>query len=71
MANNSKQAETIRAKGAQAFRNGQDKASCPYRIPTKQGQKFAKLWLTGWLEAQETQMRDLLPANVFASELTK
>lgn len=60
MANNQKQAETIRANGAKAFRSGQSLEDCPYRIPTKQGQKFAKLWRSGWQDAQLTQMRNLL-----------
>ena len=48
-----KQVDTIKAKGAKAYQDGRGIDSCPYKVATKQGRKFKRIWLAGYCEAQE------------------
>jgi len=66
MANNAKRDQTIIAKGAIAFRLGQDLDTCPYRTSGKQGLRYARLWKQGWLEAQSNQVSTLLTVSELA-----
>jgi hypothetical protein len=62
-----KQIETIKAKGAQAFKDGLTIEDCPYKIESKQGRKFKRIWLAGYCEERDTPItvteHKLLPGN--------
>jgi len=47
-----KQVETVKEKGAKAYRDGLAIDACPYVIQSKQGRKFRRIWLAGYYEAR-------------------
>lgn len=53
-ANFTKQAETIKAKGASAYYAGQSIDDCPYKLNGKQSRRYKRIWLAGFIEARET-----------------
>lgn len=53
MSAHDKQIETIKQRGAAAFFSGQRVEDCPYKTPGKQGQKFRRIWIAGYVEARD------------------
>lgn len=53
MSNYAKLEETVKRKGALAYFSGQTVEQCPYSTPGKQGRKFRRLWLGGYVAARD------------------
>jgi len=50
-ANNTKAVETIKAKGAKAYKDGLGIDSCPYKLDGKISRRYRRIWLGGYYEA--------------------
>lgn len=52
-ANYEKQIETIKTKGAIAYRSGLSIDSCPYARIGKNSLKFRRVWIAGYIEERD------------------
>ena len=48
-----KQIDTIKAKGAKAYEDGLTIDQCPYTTEGKQGRKFRRIWIAGYVDARD------------------
>ncbi len=65
-----KQIETIKNKGAKAFKDGLTIDDCPYKVEGKQGRKFKRIWLAGYIDARDGAINIDIPNVSISSYIT-
>lgn len=51
----SKQKQTVKNKGAQAYRDGKSIDACPYATIGEYSRRFRRIWIAGYVEARDGQ----------------